>query len=412
MRSITVLFGILWVLGACSYLTAEAPKAEAVPQGSLFVDAAGQPINESLVPEDLRNAAKRVVTDPKYGFHKGSNNAPLPQAALVLARVVFPIPDKDESFSSSLMATGATGGMHYMSANAADTKNVVCIRLLNFGGPCNLEVAKLGYQTAKMKVPVAATQEKIIWLGEVKLERSTGVTKTLSGLVNDIHGQPLAIDGSVSLRVNGSTPAMKSPLKNGRFSFPAVTPGAYLVEFWIDGYSVKTWWAKVPEDVETTTIAYPRFKLTLQPCGQGAGPAETLECGVAYKDATLNLDLQAKTIHAARQSGSSYLRVDQSGPRFDLYSPTLKLAVIDGPFVDAASALEAARKQPGTWYSWNGPLTPGQLLVLIDDHTPAGGKPGLSANAAFALALEVKNIVNAVKPDVAATQATTRPAPK
>ena len=196
---------------------------------------------------------------------------------------------------------------------------------------------------------------------------------------------------------------MESTLKGGNFSFTSVTPGKYLVEFWIDGYSVNTWWAEVPEsgqDLETTVVAYPRYKLTVHPCGKGAGKDATIECGVAYRDALLNIDLKAKTVHPSRNQGNVDLRVNQSGTNFELYCSKLKVAVIDGPFVDDASALEAARScKRSAWFSWNGALTTGQLIVLIDDHTKVGASIGVSADATFAMALEVKGIVTTPKAD-------------
>ena len=211
MRAITVSLAIMSFFSSSSNLVAD-PQKGGQAEGGSFVDAEGKPIKESVVPEDIRKAVKFVVNEPKNVLRKGVNNADLPDAALVLGRVAFPAAEADQTFSSTLVGNGWNGGMHYLSpggvsiSGADNPKNVICIRLLDFNGACTLEASKLGYQTAKLKVPVEGMQGKIIWMGELKLEpHSLGLAKTVGGVVNDASGSPLAAPGKVSLRVNGSS---------------------------------------------------------------------------------------------------------------------------------------------------------------------------------------------------------------
>lgn len=72
-----------------------------------------------------------------------------------------------------------------------------------------------------------------------------------------------------------------------------MTPGNYLVEFWIDHYSVDTLVVTVPVDgpatIEAKLTAYPRYQLK----GLWHAPGQLvrsidIELGIPYRDATID----------------------------------------------------------------------------------------------------------------------------
>ncbi len=144
---------------AASFLSGRARAADR----DRFLDAAGTPIAETVVPEDLRVAVQALVAAENRGID-------LEKCALVLARVNLPGDETDPHFTSVLHGQDWEGGMHFLATGTPP--NAVCIRLSRFDAPCTLELTKPTYRPVSVQVPIDRTRGQIIWLGEIKLERA------------------------------------------------------------------------------------------------------------------------------------------------------------------------------------------------------------------------------------------------
>jgi hypothetical protein len=267
------------------------------------VDKTGEAIKASAVPKDLRTRLE--------GIQLG--NGDLESAGLVLAKVKLPTDEKNVHYGSSLVGKGWYGGMHYLNVGNGNNPDVVCIRVAHRDGGCRLELKKLNYKPIVIPVPPIDPTGKIIWLGELSPERcSPGETQhEVSGKVAFTSGSPVD-GGEATLRVNGTPANVRVPIVNGNFTFRDVGPGDYLVEFWIDGYSAKTWWVSVKEGdqkVTSTITAHPLRRYLLQVHDQDDSRKMWLTAGIPYRDRAVNF-----------QDRNS-IRFTQEGDRLVLYSP-------------------------------------------------------------------------------------------
>ena len=139
------------------------PGCARAADNALFVDFDGKAIVEAAVPEDLRIAVQALVATENRGID-------LEKCALVLARVSLPGDESDPHFASVLHGKDWAGGMHFLTAG--HPPNAVCIRLSRFDAPCTLELTKPDYRSVSQRVPIDQTRGKIIWLGEINLERA------------------------------------------------------------------------------------------------------------------------------------------------------------------------------------------------------------------------------------------------
>jgi hypothetical protein len=320
-----------------------------------FVDREGNGIPEADVPDDLCAAVKRLplsqIVVPGKPF------------ALVLAQVVLPADEANPTYSSSLVGRGWHGGMHYLSEGGshwdANLRNPVCIRLLDFDNPCTLNIEKMGYRLVSLAIPVSDAKGKVIWMGEIPLNRFDPEFGVLvRGEVATPVGQLLSATGEATIRVNGTNDCRKDSLKDGRFSFAGVTPGKYLVEFWIDTHSVATWWVTVPEGsgmVEKRLTAYPRKELKLKLHIESENTKDvSVRCGIPYRSAYLD------------GFPGTQLQISQEGESISLYTEKYKLAVAKGPFHGFGGSLLSLAPGSRPWYSWNGGLKKGDVIMLLD----------------------------------------------
>ena len=153
-----------WLIGLCGWVLVGFTFGRACAADSeLFVNATGKSIEETVVPEDLRLAVHTLVATENRGID-------LEKCALVLARVSLPSDESDPHFASVLHGKDWAGGMHFLTAG--DPPNAVCIRLSRFDAPCTLELTKPGYRSVSQRMPIDQTRGKIIWLGEINLDRA------------------------------------------------------------------------------------------------------------------------------------------------------------------------------------------------------------------------------------------------
>lgn len=327
------------------------------PMGAFsLVDAGGKAVAADAIPADLRQAVLKLVADPKLKTDLSPD-----ACALVVARTLLPADEKDLTFSSTLRGKSWEGGMHYIAPGGVlpegiePLDNAVCIRLADFSDGCALEVAKMGYKTVTLDVP-KNIRGKIIWMGDIKLQRYQGKRGIVKGTLTLPGGGPLDTPGEVSIRINGTTGKISVPLAKGSFAFRDIAPGQYLVEFWIKDYSVATWWVTATEaGAETNVIAYKLATLDIDLHSGGQVTRQSVKCGVAYADARLDI------------SPTEKLRLNQSGRVFDFYTPAHKIVVLHGPFTDMKAVAARAAKVTNPSFSWSGQIVEGDLIVLVAD---------------------------------------------
>ena len=299
------------------------------------VDETGQPMDASMIPEDLRGRVEGI------NFAGG--------AGLVLAKVRLPKDERDSSYSSSIVGMKSYGGLHYLNVGNGANPDVICIRFAHKDGPYRLEVQKMQYQQIIIQLPEIDPSEKIIWLGELSLQRRDPAEKgghVVKGKVLTTGGEPLN-KGEASIRINGTPAKIKSPIVQGAFSFPDVSPGQYLVEFLIDGYAARTWRVTVNEagpDIPKEITAYPRRTFTLGITNGYSLPKINVTAGIPYHDAYFPLPDGTK------------VRFDQEGDRMEVYSLSY-LIQVPGKTKGAATS------------SWSGDFSKGDVLQFLNRET-------------------------------------------
>ena len=224
------------ILISLLFVNCEVPGAITLQSGQAMqpVDKEGKAISTTAIPLDLRGRIATIKI-------RAGNDTKEVTPGLVVAKVKLPRDEADSCFGSSLVGKTWYGGLHYLNGANPD---IVCILVRREGGPCRLEIRKLNYKTISIPIPNIDPGSKLIWLGELVLERvgpTEGVRHVVSGKVLTADGEPID-HGEVWLRVNGTPPRRGSkPIKKGVFFFDGVLSGDYLVEFSLDGYSAETW---------------------------------------------------------------------------------------------------------------------------------------------------------------------------
>ena len=219
MKTPAVLRHAILFLLAIIHVSQRACAAEnavtlATGQTLVVVDGHGSPIDASTIPEDFLKRLRTVRM--KAGDPVDDS------AGLVVARVKLPAGDTDVHYSSSLVTKHGSGGMHYLNVGNGANPDVVCIRLASKDQPSHLEIRKLNYKPIDIPIPDIDPKTKLIWLGEVYLNLfGKGETEQhlVSGKVVATSGEPINA-GEVSLRVNGTQPNQKVPIKAGSVAKP------------------------------------------------------------------------------------------------------------------------------------------------------------------------------------------------
>jgi len=353
--------------------TAPAPAAaspvtqpvnlEPTAAGFSFVDAGGNPLIAGSIPGELRLAIIDTVNDPQNKMRINKRNG-----SVVLARILLPAEEKDLTFGSELISRFGTGPMHDLSPGGGTLitdrrplRNAVWAILDSRDDDCALEVAKMGYKTVRLDVP-SGMSGRIIWMGDIKMVRFTGQAGVVRGAVCLPDGRSLDVTGDVSIRINGPSSRNRVPLTKGSFVFRNITPGKYLVEFGIKGYSVKPWFVTVPEQGEAVNndfIAYELSTLDINLHVDGVVRQKSVQCGVAPADVYLDI------------SPNKRLRLDQSGNTFELCFdgiPMYDIAVLHAPFVDMQTVALATAHERLKSSFWRGAITDGDMIVLRDDN--------------------------------------------
>jgi hypothetical protein len=303
VRILAILLAAISIVHPAS---AQAPNDVITLGGNVrlqVVDKTGEVIKASEIPKDLRTRLQGI------NFRKGD----LESAGLVLAKVKLPPYEKDVFYGSSLVGKGWYGGGHYLNVGNGSNPDVVCIRIAHRDGECRLELKKLNYKAIVIPMPPIDPTGKIIWLGELSPKRySPGETQNeVSGTVACTSGSPVD-GGKATIRVNGTPATVSVRIVNGKFTFRDVGPGDYLVEFWIDGYSAKTWWVSVKEGdqkVTSTITAHPLRRYLLQVHDQDDSRKMWLNDGISYRDSAVNF------------KDHNSIRFTQDGDDLVLYSP-------------------------------------------------------------------------------------------
>jgi serine/threonine protein kinase len=334
------------------------------------VDQTGKPIDATAVPEDLRRNIQ--------GLAFGDGRNPL-SAGLVLARVKLPKEEKDISFGSKLVGNTVDGGMRYL-AGVGGIPDVICIAVTKAYLPCSLDLKKLNYKEISVPLPQIDPAGKIVWLGELAPEpyrAGQPVGHTVLGKVITVNRQPLNI-GEATIRVNGTTATVRSPITQGGFAFTDVAPGQYLVEFNIDGYAVEMWELTVngdTSDLARDFTAYPRRTFELEVHGARGSSKLKLIAGVSYHDQTFPL------------SGGGQIRVDQLGNNIQVFCPGFLVSVRN-------------KTQGMVTSTWTGDLEKGDVIQLLG---PQNSRAIYTIHCVQASSVE--------PPNTPAPQSTTSPPP-
>ena len=346
--------------------------------GFSFVNAEGDTITAERIPEELRKAVIALIKDPRIGLRPEYH-------VMVVARVVLPMGESDVKFASTLEGKDWWGGMNYINpqglvpAGVAPQPDAVCreMNLARLNDKCFLTIAKIGYKTVRLEVP-ASQKGTFIWMGEIKLERYQGKPSTLQGTVTLPDGTPLNVPGTVSIRINGSAVTAHVPLTKGQFAFRGITPGNYIVNFWIKGYSVgDRLEVAVPAEgvANKNYIAYKLSTLDMLLHVGGAVEQRSIKCangdaieasllGPAFANAGADTWLEI--------SPKEKIRLDQWGDSFHLFCTSHAIVVLHGPLGDMKALAARANQVEVTRREWDGKLADGDLIVLLDDQ-PAGG---------------------------------------
>ncbi|MEO6787979.1 MAG: carboxypeptidase-like regulatory domain-containing protein [Chthoniobacteraceae bacterium] len=299
------------------------------------VDQTGKPIDASAIPEDLRSRVEGIDFEGDSG--------------LVLAKVKLPKDERDPSFASSLVGERWHGGLHYLNVGNGANADVICIRLGQKNGSCRLEVQKMQYRQIAILIPQIDPSGKIIWLGELAPQHydlTEKVWHVVKGKVLTSDGQPLN-KGEATIRLNGTPSRIKSPVIQGAFSFPDISPGQYLVEFLIDGYSAQTWWVTVNEaepDISKEITAYPLRTFTLGISNGSSLRKINLTAGIPYHDEKFPLP------------DGKQVRLNQEGNQIAIYCPSY--------FIQVPNKMKGMAS-----YNWSGDFAKGDVLQILNPRT-------------------------------------------
>ena len=299
------------------------------------VDKTGTPIAAAEIPADLRHRLEDL------DLLGGS------EAGLILARAILPKEEKDADFQASVVGRNWHAAAVIPNLRSRD-RSVISRWTSKSTGPCQLEVSKLKYKGITIPIPEIDPAGKIIWLTELRLEPyapTEEVWHAVRGHVVTETGAPVN-KGEASIRVNATPAKIRSPITDGAFAFTGVTPGKYLVEFWIEGYSVATWWVSVADADETTNLtAFPLRKYHIRVADPDDSRELWLTAGIPYRDSQVTFKDRLD------------IRFVQTGDAFHLdCSQKVRMRIANRIF-------------PSGSYRWTGILKQGDVVELLDKET-------------------------------------------
>lgn len=312
------------------------------------VDSSGKSISASGIPEDLGKRLKTIVRRsvrplaPDLSARIAvTDHSP----GLVIAKVKLPEAESDVHFNFDLVGNSWIGGGRYLNMGGGLDADMICMSLISRDGALRLEIRKLNYRTLDIQIPNIDPSGKLIWLGELALQpygKGEGVQHVVSGKVVTTAGAPIN-KGEVSIRINGTPLKLRVPINEGQFSFEDIRSGDYLIEFWIDDYSVKTWWLNLNEreaEAKAAVTAYPRNTFAFNVNGT---PLD-VTAGIPYRESTFALP------------DGSNVSVTQNGDRIGLFCSKYLIQVT-----------AKGRKQAS--HNWNGDLVKGDVIQILNPST-------------------------------------------
>jgi len=382
-----------------------ANSTRAGEQQVILIDSGGQPLALSMLPREVREQARAL-------FEKKINKdgQPFPNS-VVFGRVLLPDTETNHIFQFQLEGTNWYGGPdNPWSDPTHRAQGKFAFGCQPFKEPVKLCIRKLGYKAREILLPMMNSQGTVIWLGDIKLEKyAESDRRMLKGeLVNRDQQLLDQVTGEASLRLNSAEVERKSVIQNGAFSFEDVTPGEYMIEFRLKGYSANTWVAKVsdgPAEPVKKITGYPSytFHFHVHPelhntnaiVAAGTGfPSAPLELG---DDTQLRIKQEGEEISLSCDGTRKVALTGKLQGQTALAGFFLDVRVCQGPFSDLSQLLPSVQgisrflkrsTYPGG-SDWYGNLQEGDVIVVLNEaksevkyavevvkrETPAGGAP-------------------------------------